>query len=87
MYRIPTNGKKLEKNIPDRTQAAWIIYRLKLAGVSQSDIARAESVTPTMIRSVIYGRKTSPRIQLAIAHALGCHNWTDLIGDNRRVAA
>jgi len=54
---------------------------LRLAGVKQKDIAAQVGVTPQFVNSVVNGRRTTPRVALAIASALGrpvSELWPDL---------
>lgn len=44
---------------------------LVLRGVSQADIARRAGVTATHVSDVLHGRRRSPRVERAIAEALG----------------
>ena len=51
---------------PRQRKAALVLH-----GVSQADIARRAGVTPTHVSDVLHGRRRSPRVERAIAEALG----------------
>lgn len=71
-------------------QAAWILYRMKLAGLTQCVLADQIGVTDTMIRWVIYDRTASFRVRKGVAEALGFASWDALLvafKRRKRVAA
>lgn len=51
---------------PLQRKAALILH-----GVRQADIARSLGVTATHVSDVVHGRRRSPRVERAIAEALG----------------
>lgn len=51
---------------PLQRKAALVLY-----GVSQAEIARCSGVTATHVSDVLHGRRRSPRVERAIAEALG----------------
>ena len=66
------------RRVPERKQGAWICYQLKLAGLSQGDVAMTLGVSQQMVQRVAYGLVTSARVQKGIAVALGHKHWSDL---------
>jgi hypothetical protein len=62
----------------DRVQGAWIGYQLKLRGITQMDIGRRAGVTDVMVNRVIYGVRTSARVQKIVAETLGFVSWQEL---------
>lgn len=72
---------------PNREQAANIFFYMKMRDVTQLDISVMAGVSNSMVQQVIYGTKTSGRVQKAIALALGFPSWTALTSGKRGVAA
>lgn len=72
---------------PNVRQGAWIIYQMKLAGISQQTIASNLGVSRQIVQQVVYGLRTSHRVQTAIAKALGYKSWSDLTDGIRKDAA
>jgi lambda repressor-like predicted transcriptional regulator len=68
----------------DAAQAAWVMYQMKLRGLTQQALGSQAGVTGTMIRSVIYGRRRTARIQKLIALALGFATWAELLAARTR---
>lgn len=62
----------------------WIKYQLALINVSQTDIAEKFGVRDTSVWAVIHGRRTSARIQQAIADALGLPDWQTVLAAAKR---
>lgn len=89
MYRIDKSRKDPAsvRRAPDRKQAAFIRYHMTEQGVTQSDIAELAGVRRQMVQLVVYGLRTSGRVQAAIANALGFESWSDLCAKKRSVAA
>uniref|UniRef100_A0A7C3EJW4 XRE family transcriptional regulator n=1 Tax=Gracilinema caldarium TaxID=215591 RepID=A0A7C3EJW4_9SPIR len=79
--------KKRNAKIPNMEQGIWLNYLLRTAGYSQKDIAEKAGVSRQMVQKVLYGLKTSRRIQTAIAEALGYKTWAEVLVIGRRVAA
>lgn len=79
--------RKDSRRKPNLEQGAWIGYRLKLAGLSQKSIADHIGVSREMVNQVIYGLKTSYKVQKAVAEALGYSTWAELIANFGRAAA
>lgn len=71
----------------DSSLGAWINYQMKLAGITQDQIAKTANVTRQMVQRVAYGASTSARVQKAIAMALGYKNWADMEAGRQGVAA
>lgn len=78
--------KDSHRNRPNMEQGAWLGYRLKVAGYSQKDIGNKVGVSREMVCQVLYGLKTSYKVQKAVANALGYDTWAELLA-SRRVAA
>lgn len=64
---------------PNLAQGAWIAYQMKLQGFTLVSMAEYAGVTFQMIHAVIYGKRTSGRVQKAIAQALLFDTWNDLL--------
>ena len=72
--------------VPNMEQGIWLNYLLRTAGYSQKDIADKAGVSRQMVQKVLYGIKTSQRVQKAIAQALGYKTWSEVLVIGRRVA-
>jgi lambda repressor-like predicted transcriptional regulator len=72
---------------PNREQGAWINYQLKRRGITQRDVGLAAKVSGPMVNRVLYGLKTSARVQRVIAASLGFDNWNELLAARGGVAA
>lgn len=59
-------------------QYSFICYRLAARGLSQADVARAIGCAPETLNLVIQGKRSSSRVQDALAMVLGYRNWTEL---------
>lgn len=64
----------------------WIKYQLELIGVSNSDIAEVFGVRDNSVCLVINGKRTSARIQQAIADKLHLANWEAVIEAAKKAA-
>jgi len=73
--------------IPDAEQGAWISYQMKRRGVKLDTIGQACGVSFQMVHAVVWGRKTSGRVQKQIAISLGYSSWIELLAARREVAA
>jgi hypothetical protein len=73
--------------IPNREQGAWIAYQMKLQDFNLVTMAECAGVSMQMIHAVIYGKKTSGRVQKIIAHSLRYDSWADLLAAREGVAA
>jgi len=73
--------------VPNMEQGIWLNYLLRTAGYSQQDVATKAGVSRQMVQKVLYGIKTSQRVQKAIANTLGFNTWAELIALCRREAA
>ncbi len=62
----------------------WIKYQLSLIGVSNSDIADQAGVRDSSVWAVIHGKRTSERLQKAIAERLGLESWAAVIAAAER---
>lgn len=69
----------------DRAQGAWIGYQLKLRGITQPELGRRAGVTDVTVNRVIYGARTSARVQKIVATTLGFDSWTELLAARQRV--
>ena len=72
--------------MPDREQGAWIAYRMELANLKPQAIADSIGVSREMVRHVMYGLRTSARVQKAIAAALGFSSWAEILVEKGRAA-
>ncbi len=82
MYLIDKSRKE-----PNREQAATIIYFMKRGAITERAIAADAGVSGSMVRQVIYGLKTSARVQKLIATKLGFDTWTELTTVRRGIVA
>lgn len=64
---------------PRRNEAAWIRYKMELAGSSVTDVAIRTNVTPTSVSLVISGRRHSARIESEIARIIGYPSWNEML--------
>ncbi len=58
-------------------QAIFLSYALSRKKISQNSIAQKLGVTHQAVNSVIWGIRTSARIQQEIAKAIGFASWDD----------
>ncbi|HOX30891.1 MAG TPA: hypothetical protein PLB91_01095 [Spirochaetales bacterium] len=72
---------------PNLEQGAWIAYQMKLQGFTLVSMAECAGVTFQMVHAVIYGKRTSGRVQKAIAQALLFEGWNELLAARQGVAA
>jgi lambda repressor-like predicted transcriptional regulator len=72
---------------PNREQGAWIGYQMKLMGFSLISLSKSAGVSFQMVHAVVYGKKTSRRVQKVIARKLGFDSWSDLLAAREGVAA
>ena len=66
------------------TYGGWIQYQLRLINVSCTDLAERLGVRDTSVWGTIHGRRTSARIQQAVADTLGLPDWDAVISAARR---
>ena len=78
---------KTVRMIPSLEQGAWINYQCKRRQVKHEEIARSAGVSRQMVQQVIYGKRTSARIQKQIATSLGYDSWMELLAARKGVAA
>ena len=64
----------------------WIKYQFELIGVSNTDIAEIFGVRDNAVCMVINGKRTSARIQQAIADKLNLPNWEAVIEAAKKAA-
>lgn len=64
---------------PSRTEAAWIRWRLDLAGDGVTAVARRLRCNHGSVSGVIDGRWHSARIEAEIARVIGCPSWTEML--------
>lgn len=68
-------------------QGAFIIYQMKRRGITLDTIAKECGVSFQMVHAVLWGRKTSGRVQKQIAASLGYSSWVELLSARKEVAA
>ena len=68
----------------DKKAGKYISYKLKLIGVTHSDIAKQSNLSTSIISHVLNARKSSERAESAIAKALGYESFSDLLEEARR---
>jgi len=59
----------------------WLKYRLETSGYRLLDIAKKTNYSPSMVSRVIRGVKASPRLDKALAGALGYSSFDALAYD------
>ncbi len=79
--------KRKIRVIPDAEQGAYIIYQMKRRHLTQNDIAATLNVSPEFVHMVIWGKKTSARVQKHLASALGYTSWIALQSSVEREGA
>ena len=73
--------------IPDAEQGAYILYQMKRRRVTMAGIATICDVSVPAVHTVVWGKRTSARIQKQIATSLGYDSWMELLATRREVAA
>lgn len=68
----------------DKKAGKYISYKLKLIGVTHSDIAKQSNLSTSIISHVLNARKSSERAESAIAKALGYESFSDLLEEAKR---
>lgn len=68
---------------PNVSRGAWILYRLHLKGITQSQLANELGVTQSFVSRVVCGLKTFGRVQKAIAKAIGFESWAGMIASGQ----
>ena len=83
---VTRNGKirKPKNRTTGHIYGGWIKYQLDLIGVSNTDIAEKIGVRDNAVWTVIHGKRTSARIQQALADALGLPNWQAVLAAAKR---
>ena len=72
---------------PRRNESAWIRYRLDLAGVGVTDVAKTLGLTKQAVGQVVSGRSHSARIEAEIARIIGYPSWNAMLKAVRSGAA
>ena len=57
----------------------YIVFQLGQRHISQSAIAAAARVTPSLVSQVIRGTRRSKRVQVVLLAALGFCSWQELV--------
>jgi len=65
-------------------EGLWIVYQLKLKGISQADMAARLGVKPGTINGILRGIRHSTRIEDALYKTLGYPSFEAMISDCRR---
>ena len=68
-------------------EGLWIIYRLRLKGISQADLAAKLGLTPGTVCGVLRGHRHSTRIETALYQTLGYPSFEAKIAAARRKEA
>ncbi len=79
--------KRKIRIVPDAEQGAYIIYQMKRRRLTQNDIAAPLGVSSEFVHMVIWGKKTSAKVQKQIATSLGYSSWLELLSTMKEVAA
>ena len=81
----PTIRKPKNRTL-GHTYGGWIMYQLSLINVRCSDIAVRFGVRDNSVWAVIHGRRTSARIQQAVADSLKLFNWEEVLNAAKTAA-
>jgi len=73
--------------IPDSEQGAFILYQMKRRRITMAGIADICHVSVPSVHTVVWGKRTSARIQKQIATSLGYSSWLELLAVGKAVAA
>jgi hypothetical protein len=68
-------------------RGAWIAYQMKLRQITAEDIATFCVVSTPFVNQVVWGKRTSARIQKQIATSLGYSSWLELLSTRKEIAA
>lgn len=79
--------KRKVRIIPDAEQGAFIIYQMKRRRVTMANIAALCDVSIPSVHTVIWGKRTSARIQKQVATSLGYSSWMELLAMRKETAA
>ena len=64
-------------------EGLWIIYRLKLKGISQADMAAKLQVKASTVNQILHGVRRSARIETALYQTLGYPSFEAMIASSR----
>ena len=64
-------------------EGLWIIYKLRLKGISQTEMAARLGVSVKAVNLILRGRKHSTRIEDALYQTLGYPNFESMIAASR----
>lgn len=80
-----SRGKRKELGITLKArEGLWISYQLRVAGLTQSDIAAKVGVSGALVGQFLKGKKNSERTKVGIVVALGYSSWEKLHSSARR---
>jgi len=64
-------------------EGLWIIYRLRLMGISQTNLAAILGVRPSTVTQILRGFRHSTRIETALYQTLGYPSFEAMIAASR----
>jgi transcriptional regulator with XRE-family HTH domain len=65
-------------------EGLWIVYQLKLKGISQTDLAAQLGVKMEWVNSIVRGRRHSARVEDALYQTLGYPSFEAMIAAARK---
>jgi DNA-directed RNA polymerase specialized sigma24 family protein len=79
--------KRKVRIVPDAEQGAFILYQMKRRRLTMAEIATICDVSVPSVHTVVWGKRTSARIQKQIATSLGYSSWLELLSTRKEIAA
>jgi len=64
-------------------EGLWVIYQLRLKGISQADLSSQLGVKPSTVNQILRGTRHSTRIENALYQTLGYPSFEDMIAAAR----
>jgi hypothetical protein len=81
--KLPRNKRQMLGIRIKPKEGLWINYQLRLAGMRQIDLARKLGVSDASVAQVLYGKRSSRRIETAFYEALGYPSFEAMIAAAR----
>jgi len=64
-------------------EGLWVIYQLRLKGISQADLSSQLEVKPSTVNQILRGTRHSTRIETALYQTLGYPSFEAMIAASR----
>lgn len=71
----------------NRYESSWVLYKMRLNGICQSDIARISGMANSTVSEVLNGKKSSLRVYSTVSSLLGYADIGSLLVEARKRAA